>query len=300
MFKQLFLAITILLIPALVLANDNIKKLQEIAVTITTNHGQGSGVIKTRKSGNDNISLVWTAAHVVSSLRHTREVIDGKTGTKREIVEFDDCSIVQTINEEGRLVANYSLLAEIIKYSEQEDLALLRVRKKNFSTASVKFYLDKNPPDLGSDVWNVGSALGLEGSNTVSKGVVSQHGRIFEKRVYDQVSCPGFPGCSGSGVYLNDNRMIGMLTRGSGETWILIVPARRIIAWAKQAHVEWAYDDNVPFPSEEDLKKVVIEDNGVVFPASPQPTAAPKISKKLLLESKSLDFDEFFLNGIPQ
>ncbi len=280
--KNILLAVAIMILPGVAWANDMVNKLQDISVTVTTSSGSGSGVLKTRKVGNDNVTFVWTAAHVVDGLRNVRHIVDTKTGTRREVVEFEDANVVQTINEDGRLVARFSALAEVVKFSKEEDLALLRIRKKNFSTNSVQFYLDKKLPSLGDDVWNVGSALGIQGSNTVSKGVMSQYGRILSnKKVYDQVSCPGFPGCSGSGVYLNDGRMMGMLTNGAGETFILVVPTRRIVDWAKTSGIDWAVDDNIEMPSDKELRRIIVEDNGISFSA--ERAAAPGAKKMLLV-----------------
>ena len=293
--NKLLLALTLVVTLAVpTFANDMVKKAQEISVTVTTKHGSGSGVIITRKVGNENVSFILTADHVTRSLRHTKEVVDGKTGTKREVVGYDDAQIVQTINENGRLVASYTLYASVVRCSQEEDLSVLMVRKRDFSKASTVFYLDENLPELGTDVWNVGSALGLEGSGTVSKGVYSHHGRLLrnqddqDEKVYDQVSVPAFPGCSGSGVFLNDGRLIGTLTNGSGETFIYIVPARRIVEWAKNSNMEWLVNEKTAVPSLKEIKQIVIEDNGVLFPASPAAAKSPHSTQnKLMILEKS-------------
>ena len=51
-----------------------------------------------------------------------------------------------------------------------------------------------------------------------------------------------------------------MLTRGNGETFSLIVPIRRMQEWSKKTDVEWALDPKIKLPSEDDLKKIFIED----------------------------------------
>ena len=54
--------------------------LQQISVTIKAGDAQGSGNIVTRKIGDDTVSFVWTAAHVVDNLRAVRTVVtaDGR------------------------------------------------------------------------------------------------------------------------------------------------------------------------------------------------------------------------------
>ncbi len=57
----------------------------------------------------------------------------------------------------------------------------------------------------------------------------------------------------------------GMLVRGSGETFNLIVPIRRMAVWAKKVGVEWAINDKVDPPYLGDLLNESIEDIGVSF-----------------------------------
>ncbi len=234
--------------------------LQEVSVTIHSNRSQGSGTIKTR----DGVNYVWTCGHVVRGLRTEREVIDPKTGGKKTVIEFEDAKIVKELVEDGRSVGQVEMFAEVIRYSDAEngeDLALLRIRKKNFVTCSVQFYLDEKIPALGTKLLHCGSLLGQQGSNSMTSGIVSQHGRVINNTIYDQTTCAAFPGSSGGGVYLEDGRYMGMIVRGAGETFNLIVPQRRLFKWAKKVGVEFALDDNVPVPSDDELKKLPIEDS---------------------------------------
>lgn len=240
--------------------------LQNISVTIGAAGSQGSGVTFSR----DGQTYVWTAGHVVDGLRSTRDVIDPKSGSNRKLVEFADAKVIKMLIEDGRTVGRVEFDAEVIRYSDSdngEDLALLRVRKKNFATDSVVFYLDEKLPPLGTQLFHVGSLLGSMGSNSMTTGIVSQHGRLIGKTVYDQISCTIFPGSSGGGVYTTDGRYVGMVVRGAGETFGLCVPVRRMKDWATRAGVLWAIDPAIPMPNAEDLKKMPIEDIGSNFTA---------------------------------
>lgn len=245
---------------AQVLPKDVPNYLQDVSVTIHATRSQGSGTIKTR----NGVNYVWTCGHVVRSLRTEREVIDPKTGGKKTVIEFEDAKIVKELVEDGRSVGQVVMFAEVIRYSDAdngEDLALLRVRKKNFVNVNVQFYLDEKIPALGTKLLHCGSLLGQMGSNSMTNGIVSQHGRVFNGVVYDQTTCAAFPGSSGGGVYLEDGRYMGMIVRGAGETFNLIVPQRRLAKWAKKVGVEFAIDDNIPVPTEDDLKKHPVEDS---------------------------------------
>ena len=241
--------------------------LQSVSVTVVTEEGSGSGVIRVRKMGNDDISFVFTAAHVVDSLRTVKNVIDSKTGTPRLLVEFDDAKVVRTLIEDGRTIGRSEVDARVVKFNQEEDLAVLQVRQKNYAKAAVQFYLESAPPRLATPVVHVGSLLGEMGSNSVTLGIISQHGRLIESKVFDQVTATAFPGSSGGGVFLYDGRLVGQVLRGAGENFVLIGPVRRTVQWAKDAGIEWAVNDAVAMPSEKELRSIVVEDNGVNFAA---------------------------------
>ena len=176
--------------------------LQNVSVTIRSegqfSNGEGSGVIFSRKDKDGNlVNLVWTAAPVIDNLRSTREVLLG--GTKKTIQEFKDPIVVKEIRQNGRTVGRLQMDAEVLKYSDADDghdLALLKVRKFNFVTDTVTFYLDKEIPKLGTDLLHVGSLLGQMGANSMTDGIYSQHGRLIKslnKFVFDQTTCTAFP-----------------------------------------------------------------------------------------------------------
>jgi hypothetical protein len=245
------------------------EHLQNVSVTIRAESGytagEGSGVIFTRKNKDGNsVNLVWTAAHVVDNLRLTKRIL--VNGTYKTIVHFRDPVVIKEIRQNGRTVGRLQMDAEVLKYSESEDgqdLALLRIRKLNFVTDSVVFYLDEEIPPLGTDLLHVGSLLGQMGANSMTDGIYSQHGRILKdlnKHIFDQTTCTAFPGSSGGGVYLkSDARYVGMLVRGAGEGFNLIVPVRRIHEYCLKHKIMWALDGKVPMPTEDELKEMPIE-----------------------------------------
>lgn len=242
--------------------------LQDVSVTIRSGQAEGSGVIFTRKDAQgNNVNFVWTAGHVVADLRAEREVVSSD-GSKRTIVEFKDARILKELREEGRTVGRLELDAEVVRYSDSEsgeDLALLKLRKKNFVDVSTKFYTNAEIPALGTELYHVGSLLGSLGANSMTSGIYSQQGRLIDKTVFDQTTVAAFPGSSGGGVFLKNGEYVGMLVRGAGETFNLIVPIRRMTVWAKSAKVEWALNPKVAMPSDDDLKTLPIEDIGHNF-----------------------------------
>ena len=277
---KILMALALCLAPCLVLSHDRTDNahgdietlspyIQNISVTVVAENGplsgEGSGILKTRKMGKDNVTFVWTAAHVVSHLRQVRTVIDPKTGTSKNVVEYADAKVLRSGNQDGRVVEEHRMLAEVIRFSADHDIALLRIRKKNYTTASVKFYLDEKIPIAGKHLWHMGSLLGNVGGNSMTDGIMSHPGRVLNKVVYDQSTVAAFPGSSGGGVYLDDGRCIGQIVRGAGETFNLITPVRRMREWAKTANILWALDDAAPMITEEELKRLPVDDIGVNF-----------------------------------
>lgn len=240
--------------------------LQDISVTIRSQSGysksEGSGVLITRNIEGEKITFVWTCGHVVDNLREVRTVIED--GSPKKIVEFDDVQIIKELVEDGRRVGEIKMDAVVVKYSDAddgEDLALLMVRAKDYGKASAKFYLDKSEPiiPIGSRLFHVGSLLGQMGANSMTSGIISQVGRIHGKVEFDQTTVTAFPGSSGGGVYLEDGRYVGMIVRGAGEGFNLMVPVRRMKRWADKHEIMWAIDPSIKAPSLDDIKSLPIE-----------------------------------------
>lgn len=260
------------------MADELAEKLQDVSVTIATPTGEGSGVLITREVETENgekqtINFVWTAAHVVDGLRSTRTIIvDGKQET---LVEFRDAQVIKELIERGRKVGELRMSAKVLKYSDAtngEDLALLMLRKHSFINNDVEFVLDKdNPVPIGTRLFHVGSLLGQQGSNSMTDGIVSQIGRVLqlgsgEGTVFDQTTVNAFPGSSGGGVFLGEKfedyepgTYMGMLVRGAGETFNLVVPARRMQEYCERNCIMWAMDKSVPMPKYDTLMKIPVE-----------------------------------------
>ncbi len=253
------------------------EQLQKTSVTVKSEYAQGSGTLVTRLIGDETVTFVWTAGHVVDDLRTIRKVIDGE-GNSKILVEFKDPEIVAERYQSGRRVGQQTLNCKVIKYSDVnygEDLAVLMIRLRGAYPlgTSAKFHPDANYiPPIGADLSHCGSLLGQFGANSYTTGVLSQTGRLLQesganKPVFDQVTAVAFPGSSGGGVYLKENGVyIGMLTQGvtALQGFNFIVPVRRIHLWAKVSDIEWALDPSVPMPSMAEIDAIPVEELGSI------------------------------------
>lgn len=276
--KYLVFVLCVLCLSATPVAAETVPDhLQAISVTIKSGTGQGSGTLVTRQVGDETVTFVWTAAHVVDNLRTVRRVITAD-GNTRILIEFKDAEIVQEFVENGRRVGEIKLDAKVIKYSDVhygEDLALLMVRRRNAypMTVSARFITDPDYiPPIGVELSHCGSLLGQFGANSYTTGVLSQVGRTLPMRganvrVFDQVTAVAFPGSSGGGIYLKETgEYVGMLTQGisNSQGFNFVVPVRRVTAWARESSIEWALDSTVPMPSMEEIAAIPVEDAGAV------------------------------------
>jgi len=247
------------------------QHLQDISVTIKAEQGyersEGSGVLITREIEGEGVTFVWTAAHVVDTLRNVRTVVD-ESGSSVKVIEFDDAQIVKELVEGGRRVGEMKMDARVIKYSDYDhghDLALLMVRAKNYGKAGAGFYLNKKEAiiPIGTQLFHVGSLLGQMGANSMTSGIVSQVGRVEGKVEFDQTTVTAFPGSSGGGVYLTNGEYVGMLVRGAGENFNLIVPIRRMTKWATDNELLWALDPTQKAPSFDEIENMPVESSGL-------------------------------------
>jgi len=270
--------VVVMALASLAQAEEKVAQhLQDVSVTIKSASSEGSGVLITRElqtSSKDaekiKVNFVVTCAHVVDNLRSTRDIINNK-GQKQTIVEFRDAQIVKELVENGRKVGELKMDAKVILYSDAEDgedLAVLMVRKMGFVDTNTEFELSDKPTAIGTNLFHVGSLLGQSGANSMTAGIMSQVGRVLsigsgDGTVFDQTTVTAFPGSSGGGVFTKDGKYVGMLVRGSGETFNFIVPVRRMTKWAKKRNIEWAIDASKPAPTIENINKFKPENAGL-------------------------------------
>ncbi len=312
--KYVLLVLTLIALAAAPAVASVPDDLQSVSVTIKAGNAQGSGNLVTRKIGDDTITFVWTAAHVVDGLRTTRTVIT-PAGASKVLVEYRDAEIVQERQQNGRRVGEVKYDCKIIKVSDAdygEDLALLMVRCKNAYplSANTKFHLEADYiPPIGVELAHCGSLLGQFGANSYTTGVLSQTGRTLPMKganvkVFDQVTAVAFPGSSGGGMYLKaDGVYIGMLTQGvmKLQGFNFIVPVRRIHEWAKASKIEWAIDPKAEMPTLKEIDAMPVEDAGIApgsRPTGVDPDMAAPCFKPPLNFNDAIQWVEKFARSV--
>lgn len=229
---------------------------------------QGSGTIFLSEVGGKPAAFVLTAHHVVEDLRDVKSVIIG--GETKKVVRYKDAQIIQEQVENGRAIGEIKYDAKILSVDTRRDIALLRVRKGDFSAVGATFYLG-DIPTVGTEVYHCGAPGGkdLGGTSSLTAGILSRVGvRIpgfgggSELGIFDQTDTAALGGSSGGMLTLkSDGRFIGMITLGlqSGDSFHWIVPARAILEWSDEAKVRWLFDPLLERPTEVDIDVIPLE-----------------------------------------
>lgn len=229
---------------------------------------QGSGTIFLSLVDGKQAAFILTAHHVVEDLREVKSVIiDGVT---KKVVRYKDAQIIQEQVENGRAIGEIKYDAKILSVDPRRDIAILRVRKGDFSDAGATFYLGPIPL-VGTEVLHCGSPGGkdLGGTSSLTAGIISRVGvRIggfgggSELGIFDQVDAAAMGGSSGGMVCLkSDGRLIGIVTLGlqSGHSFHWLVPARAILDWSDEAEIRWLFDPALDRPTEKDIEIIPLE-----------------------------------------
>ena len=254
--KKFLLAFSLLMLTASVRANDPLDGLADISVSITSEPFYGSGIIKTRKIGNDNINFVWSVAHVIDEAIATPELMDKKTKKRLAKAKFNEIQIRQQVIIEDRPVARRGATIKVVDYSFDKDLVLYRIEQKNYTDKSFNFYLHDKLLPVRSEVWNVNCSNLESPSVYFVKSYISSHHHKSGHIMCDYLCHPSIPGCSGSGIFSSNGECIG-LTHRSGRGFTISIPISRIVEWAQERDLMWAVDDAVPMISEEKLQSIM-------------------------------------------
>ncbi len=223
--------------------NPVLEALYASCVTVkTSDGGSGTGFVLVR----DKDSYVLTAAHVLASERKVTPGNLSLTPPTLESVSFTDTTLLQYHTQDGSVVSESSHAAELLLYSEVEDLVLLRVKERGAFTKGVTLYSGSQVPPLGTLLFHAGSVSGTQGQQSLIPGFYSGHGRNRGSYPFDQIACMSGPGASGGMVCLTDGRVVGMVVSGKVGQYTLMIPIRRIHTWAVRNHLEWLFDEKLP------------------------------------------------------
>ena len=239
-----------------------IAALMDCSVSVIAGPSQGSGIVFTKKKDEVEYTFVLTAAHNLSVLRTVTDVIT-PDGFSRKLVKFDDPAVVNVLFSNYAIVGEMRARAKIIRYSAPgaagDDLALLHLPVRDFTKSSARLYF--GVPKVGSNLFHVGSIRGLTGAESLTTGILSQHGRSIGRNIFDQTTAPIDRGSSGGLMSLQSNgQVVGVVARMANPVYNFIIPSRRIIEWSRRTKVDWLFDEQQEMPPLNEVFSFPIED----------------------------------------
>ena len=162
-----------------------VRKFGPAVVVVKSPGGIGSGFIVHEKG------YLITNFHVVKGQKHL--------------------SVTQFVDTGPELIRIVHTDVRIVALDPFHDLAVLQIEKQ----ADKKFpwvVLSPGEPLLGEKVFVIGNPLGLE--RTVTEGILSHTGRLFEGLLYLQVDASVNPGNSGGPLFNGRGQVIGVVNMG--------------------------------------------------------------------------------------
>ncbi len=164
---------------------QNVRRIGEAVVMVSTPAGLGSGFIITREG------------HCITNYH----VISGETKIKVTVYRQTDTGFEQTHFKKVRILA----------LNPFSDLALLKIEEADTPFTFVPL-ADMSTVETGQEVFAIGNPLGL--TRTVSQGIVSTTNRNFAGQLYIQTTTDINPGNSGGPLFNLRGEVIGVTSMG--------------------------------------------------------------------------------------
>lgn len=192
---------------------------------------QGGGVEREVKMSGSGVILEKTKDYLYMITNH--HVIDGARDLS---VTFSD---------------DKTYAAEVVKYDENNDIAIIRVRIKDLSESTLAEIKpikigDSNSLEIGESVVAIGNALGY--GQSVTTGVVSAVNRNFapkeslDTKTYIQTDAAINPGNSGGALLNMKGELVGINTAKIASSSIegmgYAIPMARVLELIKGANIE--------------------------------------------------------------
>jgi serine protease Do len=166
---------------------------------------------------------------------------DGYLITNFHVIEGQKhFTVTQFVQEGAELKRVIHKKIRIVALDAFHDLAVLQIEEEH-ETPFPKVVLSLDEPVFGESVFVIGNPAGLE--RTVTEGILSHTGRLFEGSLYLQLDASVNPGNSGGPLFNGHGQVIGVVNMGSRimQGLNFAIPVRHVTFLLD--HIEaYAYD----------------------------------------------------------
>jgi hypothetical protein len=214
----------------------NAENLYRNTVVLTNGYAHGSGVLFSR----DDRTFIWTAGHVADLFENRSNgtyrivtVIQGDQKGTARVLRGGDCDYAR-------------------------DFALFEVIEGNFGAGDSHFFRAYNEVYRGQEIIHCGTPYDRDwNERLVTFGRISNVDHecggppLVVALKFDMIDITGGPGCSGGPVIdEKDGGILGLLVMDMNNRMLVMEPTRYLHVWAAEHDCLWAFDRDIPVPSE--------------------------------------------------
>ena len=222
-------------------------------VEVHADKSVGSGVVYL----NQDKAFVWTCAHVVANNINTVVCIDFHknkltgTQTKKPLN-----ILVKLFNNDFEEYGEVKVWAKIVRYSYNDDIALLELSRNHVFHKGVDFPKCPNYKVYpGTKIFHIGSMSGEIGHKSMVEGIHGMSGlKLEDHKKYDRLGMNIQSGSSGGGVFeVNTGLCIGIVARSQDEVsknQAYMIGWTRMVEFAKRLDCMWALDHRRSVPED--------------------------------------------------
>jgi len=236
-------------------------------------NAKSSGVLITKKLDKETYSFVLTCAHGLKLAKQEEGFFNPVSKKVEKRTKYVQLNIRHIEHQENGSTLEKRVTAEVFLLNEEDDMAVLLIKNRNFSDRNTKFA--SGPPKIGEKVITVGNLHGDDYSNSVGDGIIAYIDREINYKRYHQVTSPIVAGASGGGLYNDKDEYLGTIVRVREPNLGFVIPIADVKSWLSRAGADWLLDGKAELKDKSQLNLPV----ELINETKKEPTVAPTMPR---------------------
>jgi len=221
-------------------------------VRVSDENGTGSGTVIYSKECEPGkySTFILTNHHVISSaisiVKEWDTTLQKEVKRERRSVVYVEFFKYRNLSTP---VGTLKIEADIVIYTENEDMAILKLRYDE----PIKYVVSLPDKNLTRNYRvldeAIASGCSLGWPTLVSKGIITRIGYLIDSMAFDMSSAQIIFGNSGGAMFTGDGTFIGIPSRVAVMGWAIaithmgaFIPVFRIYTWLEKEHYDFIYD----------------------------------------------------------